>query len=79
MAKLLVRDEVRRAYLLNGSNRAPGHVFPRTLDGKIWRSFQQNWFDKFDCLEHSVEKDAAFCGMLLLLVNICLLLPFMHY
>ncbi len=43
--KLLVRDEVRRAYLLNGPNRAPGHVFPRTLDGKIWRSFQQNWFD----------------------------------
>lgn len=74
--KLLARDEVRRAYLLNGTNRALGHVFPRTLDGKIWRSFQQNWFDKFDCLEHSVEKDA---DMLLLLVNICLLLPFMHY
>ena len=31
------------------------------LDGKIWRSFQPQWLDKFDWLEYSVKKEAAFC------------------
>ena len=56
-----IRDEVRRTYLLNGPTRAIGHAFPKTLDGKVWRSFQESWFNKFDWLEYSVEKDAAFC------------------
>jgi hypothetical protein len=56
-----LRSEVRRAYLLNGPTQVTGYVFPQTLDGTISRSFQKSWFDKYDWLEYSMEKDAAFC------------------
>ena len=56
-----LRSDVRRAYLLNGPTQATGYVFPQKLDGQIWRSFQRSWFDKYDWLEYSIEKDAAFC------------------
>ena len=59
-----ITDEVRRTYLLNGPTRAIGHAFLKTLDGKVWRSFQESWFSKFDWLEYSVEKDAAFLFLL---------------
>ena len=52
---------MRRAYLLNKRNKAIGHKFKKTKDGKIWRSFQRAWFDNFDWLEYSVDKEAAFC------------------
>ena len=52
---------MRRAYLLNGRNKAVGHKFKTTQDGIIWRSFQAHWLDKFDWLEYSVAKEAAFC------------------
>lgn len=55
------RSDVRRAYLLNKRNKAVGHTFKNTKDGKIWRSFQRAWLDKFDWLEYSVDKEAAFC------------------
>ena len=35
-----IRSDVRRAYLLKGRNKAIGHNFEKTKDGKIWRSFQ---------------------------------------
>ena len=56
-----IRSDVRRAYLLNGRNKAVGHKFKKTLKGAISRSFQAHWLDKFDWLEYSVEKEAAFC------------------
>lgn len=34
------------------------HVFKKQSDG---RSFQNNWLTKFEWLEYSKEKDAAFC------------------
>uniref|UniRef100_A0A8R7Q025 TTF-type domain-containing protein n=2 Tax=Triticum urartu TaxID=4572 RepID=A0A8R7Q025_TRIUA len=56
-----IRSDVRRAYLLKGRNKAIGHNFEKTKDGRIWRSFQPAWFDTYDWLEYSVEKEAAFC------------------
>ena len=56
-----IRSEVRRAYLLKQRNKAIRHKFEVGLDGKIWRSFQPQWLDKFDWLEYSVKKEAAFC------------------
>ncbi|KAH7655918.1 Ribonuclease H-like protein [Dioscorea alata] len=38
-----------------------GHNFPRKQQGKDLRSFKEMWFQKFDWLEYSVEKDAAYC------------------
>ncbi|KAH7665581.1 Ribonuclease H-like protein [Dioscorea alata] len=38
-----------------------GHNFPRKQQGKDLRSFKELWFQKFDWLEYSVEKDAAYC------------------
>jgi hypothetical protein len=60
-----IRSDVRRAYLLNGRNKAVGHKFKKTQDGIIWRSFQAHWLDKFDWLEYSVVKEAAFLLLLL--------------
>lgn len=38
-----ITDEVRMAYLSNAPNRVPDHIFfPKTLDGKVSRSFQWN-------------------------------------
>nr|XP_020153356.1 zinc finger MYM-type protein 1-like [Aegilops tauschii subsp. strangulata] len=56
-----IRSEVRRAYLLKGRNKAEGHNFEITLDGTIQRSFQPQWLDRFDWLEYSVKKEAAYC------------------
>ena len=60
-----IRSDVRRAYLLNGRNKAVGNKFKKTLDGTISRSFQVHWLDKFDWLEYSVEKEAVFLLLLL--------------
>jgi hypothetical protein len=38
-----------------------GHKFPKTKFGADWRSFLDVWYKKYDWLEYSVEKDAAFC------------------
>ncbi|KAH7668712.1 Ribonuclease H-like protein [Dioscorea alata] len=47
-----IRDQVRREYLLMG---------PCQPARKDLRSFKELWFQKFDWLESSVEKDAACC------------------
>ncbi|XP_078164826.1 uncharacterized protein LOC144559628 [Carex rostrata] len=56
-----IRDQVRRAYLLNGPTQQIGHTFPRKKQGDHFRSFQESWFKKFDWLEYSVENDSAYC------------------
>jgi hypothetical protein len=56
-----IRDEVRCAYLLRGPTQPKDHEFPRKMQNGCPRSFQKAWFDRFDWLEYSVEKDAAFC------------------
>ncbi|KAJ0967581.1 hypothetical protein J5N97_024498 [Dioscorea zingiberensis] len=56
-----IRDQVRREYLLMGPCQPIGHNFPRKQQGKDLRSFKEVWFQKFDWLEYSVEKDGAYC------------------
>ncbi|KAJ1257064.1 hypothetical protein BS78_K226400 [Paspalum vaginatum] len=53
------RDEVRRAYLLNGPTQPVGHNFPRKSGDN--RVFREAWFKHLDWLEYSVSKDAAYC------------------
>ena len=49
---------MRWAYLSRGRTRLDGYNFPKGPDK---RSFLAAWYDKFDWLEYSVEKKAAFC------------------
>ena len=49
---------MRWAYLSRGRNRLIGHNFPKGPDR---RSFLDAWYAKYDWLEYSVEKKAAFC------------------
>lgn len=51
------RDEIRRAYLQKGPCQPKDHNFPQTNK----RRFIPRWFDEYDWLEYSIEKDAAFC------------------
>jgi hypothetical protein len=37
-----------------------GHNFPHKLQSEQMRSFIDTWYKRFDWLEYSVEKDAAF-------------------
>jgi hypothetical protein len=37
------------------------HKFPRTQGKGQTRGFVQKWFEQFDWLEYSVNKDAAYC------------------
>ncbi|XP_057541045.1 uncharacterized protein LOC130818832 [Amaranthus tricolor] len=54
------RNPVRRAYILKKPCQLKTHVFPQKQVGGL-RRFSVNWFKKWDWLEYSVEKDAAFC------------------
>jgi hypothetical protein len=56
-----IRDEAKRAYLSMGPCQPREHAFPRKLRGGQMRGFIKTWFDRFDWLEYSVEKKAAFC------------------
>jgi hypothetical protein len=56
-----IRDEAKRAYLSMGPCQPREHAFPRKLQGGQMRGFIKTWFDRFDWLEYSVEKKAAFC------------------
>ena len=58
---ILIRDEIRRRYLLKGPCQPFGHVFPLRQFGKIRRCFRDVWFIKYEWLEYSTSKDAAFC------------------
>ncbi|XP_051143927.1 uncharacterized protein LOC127260259 [Andrographis paniculata] len=56
-----IRDGLRRRYLAKGPCQPRECNFPKSSLGKFMRKFQVAWFDKFDWLEYSVKKDAAFC------------------
>lgn len=55
------RDSVRRAYILKKPCQPKTHNFPQTNIGGRLRQFCVSWFEKWDWLEYSIEKDAAFC------------------
>lgn len=54
-----IRDEVRRAYVLKGPTQPTGFSFP--THGNNSRSFCEAWYKKYEWLEYSVQKDAAYC------------------
>ncbi|XP_062192807.1 uncharacterized protein LOC133896249 [Phragmites australis] len=56
-----IRDDVRRAYLQMGPCKPFGHNFPRKQEKSQTRGFVESWLGKFDWLEYSVHKDAAYC------------------
>ncbi|XP_052626760.1 uncharacterized protein LOC111894395 [Lactuca sativa] len=56
-----IRDDVRRAYLLQGPCQVRTHKFPKKKIGDRFRRFVPSWFDDFDWLEYSVKKDSAYC------------------
>src|SRR6185436_5568104 len=56
-----IRDQMKRAYALRGPTQLVVISFPRKWQSGEWRSFQQSWFAKYDWLEYSESKDAAFC------------------
>ncbi|PIA29080.1 hypothetical protein AQUCO_06300039v1 [Aquilegia coerulea] len=56
-----VRDNVRRAYLLNGPYQ-PDIEFPQTKGNEDEnRKFVIDWYKEFTWIEYSIENDAAFC------------------
>ncbi|KAI4965078.1 hypothetical protein ZWY2020_057526 [Hordeum vulgare] len=56
-----IRDAARRGYLVMGPCQPVGHKYPTKLIGSRMRRFQDKWFKRYDWLEYSVAKDAAFC------------------
>ncbi|KAG2630344.1 hypothetical protein PVAP13_3KG475101 [Panicum virgatum] len=56
-----IRDQVKRAYALNGPTQPRDIIFPRKWMSGEFRSFQKTWFDEFDWLEYSEYKGAAYC------------------
>ncbi|CAI0445048.1 unnamed protein product [Linum tenue] len=56
-----VRDQVRRFFLQKGPIQPKSHAFPaRNFSGRQ-RKFQASWFKKYNWLDYSVSKDAAYC------------------
>ncbi|KAL6542463.1 hypothetical protein OROMI_024065 [Orobanche minor] len=55
------RDSVRRAYILKNPCQPKTHNFPQKDIGGKLRRFCVSWFRKWDWLEYSIEKYAAFC------------------
>lgn len=53
-----IRSEVRRAFIEKGPTQPIGHNYPRSQDN---RSFNDGWFQKYNWLEYSVEKDKVCC------------------
>ncbi|XP_057248367.1 uncharacterized protein LOC104890039 [Beta vulgaris subsp. vulgaris] len=62
------RNAARRAYILKKPCQPKIHDFPQRECGGL-RRFSVNWFKKWDWLEYSVEKDAAFCFVCFLFKN----------
>uniref|UniRef100_A0A2N9EUU1 TTF-type domain-containing protein n=1 Tax=Fagus sylvatica TaxID=28930 RepID=A0A2N9EUU1_FAGSY len=55
------RDQVRRAYVQRKARQPKEHNFPYKAYGANNRRFNKSWFTRFDWLEYSIAKDAAFC------------------
>ncbi|KAL6520368.1 hypothetical protein OROMI_032548 [Orobanche minor] len=56
-----IRDDVRREYVQTGPCQPFTHLYPKTKMGDRMRAFQIEWFRKWEWLEYSISKDAAFC------------------
>ncbi|KAL6553068.1 hypothetical protein OROGR_006910 [Orobanche gracilis] len=56
-----IRDEVRRKYVIMGPCQPLSHVYPKIKIQDRMRVFQVEWFKKWEWLEYSISKDAAFC------------------
>ncbi|KAL9688095.1 hypothetical protein QQ045_032508 [Rhodiola kirilowii] len=56
-----IRDNVRRAYVVQGPCRPHSHNFPKTYIVDRLRSFHNDYFKTYEWLEYSVSKDAAYC------------------
>ncbi|GKF65635.1 zinc finger MYM-type protein 1-like protein [Tanacetum coccineum] len=54
------QDVVRREYMKRGPCRPRSHKFPQTKFGVKSRRFNPRWFNKYDWLEYSIEKDTTF-------------------
>ncbi|CAM8971979.1 unnamed protein product [Rhodiola kirilowii] len=55
-----IRDDVRRAYVVQGPCQLHSHAFPKTYTDKL-RGFCAVWFKTWEWLEYSVSDDAAYC------------------
>ncbi|XP_020242699.1 zinc finger MYM-type protein 1-like [Asparagus officinalis] len=55
------QEEVRRAYLVKGPCRPNLKEYPTTNLGGRDRSFHNSWYEEYDWLEYSIERDAVFC------------------
>lgn len=51
-----IRDALRREYLKNGPCQPLGHDFPCNINTDN-RVFREEWFEGFDWLEYSVDKN----------------------
>jgi hypothetical protein len=57
-----LQDEIRRKYLVRDPYRPQrGFKYPQRSIGNIQRRFSTKLYDKYDWLEYSEKKDAAFC------------------
>ncbi|GJR67955.1 zinc finger MYM-type protein 1-like protein [Tanacetum coccineum] len=63
------QDVVRSEYMERGPCRPLSHNFPQTKFGVKSRRFNPRWFNKYDWLEYSIDKDAAFCLVCYLFKN----------
>ncbi|XP_074300645.1 uncharacterized protein LOC141631942 [Silene latifolia] len=59
------QDMIRRGFISKGVFQPRNHSFPRTEFGTrlkpCKRHFKEAWYEKYNWLEYSIEKDAAFC------------------
>ncbi|CAM8914111.1 unnamed protein product [Rhodiola kirilowii] len=55
-----IRDDVRRAYVVQGPCQPRSHAFPITYMDHV-RSFHADYFDKWEWMEYSVSQDGAYC------------------
>ncbi|XP_021771319.1 zinc finger MYM-type protein 1-like [Chenopodium quinoa] len=62
------RNAVRRGYILKKPFQPKTHDFPQRQVSGL-RRFSVHWFKKWDWLEYSIEKDAAFCFVCYLFKN----------
>ncbi|XP_021745267.1 zinc finger MYM-type protein 1-like [Chenopodium quinoa] len=62
------RNTVRRGYILKKPCQPKTHDFPQRQVSGL-RRFSVHWFKKWDWLEYSIEKDAAFCFVCYLFKN----------
>ncbi|XP_021724324.1 zinc finger MYM-type protein 1-like [Chenopodium quinoa] len=62
------RNAVRRGYILKKPCQPKTHDFPQRQVSGL-RRFSVHWFKKWDWLEYSIEKDAAFCIVCYLFKN----------